>query len=176
MCRRCNKRRAGVSKDLPVARLPKPNGAQLLKSLVGSTLGIGAVAWLSAYTGYELLMAAFGATCVLLFAIPDAPLAQPRNVIGGHLLATLVGLVFFQFGWDSHFAMGLSVGLAIALMMATQTLHPPAGGNPIVVLLSAHMGWSFLIFPVLVGAVVLVALAIIVNNIARPVRWPRYWW
>lgn len=165
-----------MSKNMPVARLPKPNGAQLLKTLVGSTVGIALIAWMSAVTGYELLMAAFGATCVLLFAIPDAPLAQPRNVIGGHLLATLVGLIFFQLNWDSHFAMGLAVGLSIVLMMATQTLHPPAGGNPIVVLLSMNMGWSYLVFPVLLGAVVLVLFAMLINNIGRPVRWPRYWW
>ncbi|MCQ9616138.1 HPP family protein [Paenalcaligenes niemegkensis] len=165
-----------MSNNPPVARLPKPNGLQLIRSLVGGTVGISLIAWLSNFTEYEWLMAPFGATCVLLFAIPDAPLAQPRNVIGGHLIAAFVGLLFFQFGWDSSFGMGLAVGLAIALMMATQTIHPPAGANPIVVLLSAKMGWSFLFFPVLIGAAALVLVAIVVNNIGRPVRWPRYWW
>lgn len=165
-----------MSKNQPIARLPKPNGAQLLKTLVGSTVGISLIAWFSTITDYELLMASFGATCVLIFAIPDAPLAQPRNVIGGHIIATFIGLVFLKLGLNNHFFMGLAVGLAIVLMMATQTLHPPAGSNPIVVLLSLDANWSFLLFPVLFGVVILVAFAMVLNNIARPAPWPRYWW
>lgn len=79
-----------------------------------------------------LLMAPFGASCVLAFAVPEAPFSQPRNIIGGHLITTLCGLVIYHFFGDGIYALSAGVGLGIALMSLTKTTHPPAGANPIV--------------------------------------------
>jgi len=104
-----------------------------------------------------LLAASFGASCVLVFAIPQSPLARPKNVIGGHLISTLVGLILLFTLGASPLTMALGVGLAIALMQATETLHPPAGGDPLIVLLAAGAyGWSFLLAPILISTVAIV--------------------
>nr|WP_082669056.1 HPP family protein [Pseudoalteromonas rubra] len=107
---------------------------------------------------YWLLMAAFGASCVLIFALPDSPLAKTRNVIAGHCLTALVGVMFFAFLPVNAVTLGLATGLAVSLMVLTKTLHPPAGANPLFIMLSGQ-GWTFLLFPVLTGAVCLVILA-----------------
>ena len=102
-----------------------------------------------------LLIAPFGASCVLVFALPQSPLAQPKNVIGGHLISSAVGLLVFALLGAHPWSFALGVGGAIALMQITGTLHPPAGADPIVVIL-AKAGWLFLFSPVLLGAVVIV--------------------
>ena len=102
-----------------------------------------------------LLIAPFGASCVLVFALPQSPLAQPRNVIGGHLISTAVGLAAFSMFGGEPIGIGLAVGAAIAAMQLTGTLHPPAGADPIVVIL-AKAAWPFLFSPVLAGAVFIV--------------------
>jgi CBS-domain-containing membrane protein len=90
-----------------------------------------------------LLIAPFGASCVLAFALPQSPLAQPRNLIGGHLISTAIGLAVFSWLGTSPVSFGLAVGLAIAAMQLTGTLHPPAGADPIVVIMS-KAAWSCL--------------------------------
>lgn len=132
-----------------------------LPALVSGLGGAGAIWLLAALTeslGQLLLIAPFGASCVLLFALPQSPLARPRNVIGGHAISALVGLLVLTFLGNGVLAMGIGVGLAIALMQFTGTLHPPAGGDPLVVILTGA-GWSFLLQPILVGTAILVFLA-----------------
>ena len=87
-----------------------------------------------------LLIAPFGASCVLVFALPQSPLAQPRNVIGGHMISTLVGLCAYHLIGASPLSFGLAVGLAIAAMLLTAPLHPPAGADPIVVTWPSRLG------------------------------------
>jgi len=104
-------------------------------------------------------------------------LAQPRNIIFGHLISAFVGLFFLKFVGVSIFTIALSVGCAIALMQIFKSVHPSAGANPLVILLTAssiHYQWSFLIFPVLVGAVSLVSVAMLMNHIKASTKWPMY--
>jgi CBS-domain-containing membrane protein len=154
---------------------PRAPAVQVLTGLIGGALGIGLLALLAQAQGVPLLMAPFGATCVLMFAAPDTPLAQPRNVVGGHFLSSLVGLVFLKYIGTGPLEMGLAVGLAIALMQLTRTLHAPAGADPLVVLAGSQLGWGFLLAPVLAGSVLLVLIALLVNNLGPHKRWPRYW-
>jgi CBS-domain-containing membrane protein len=154
---------------------PRPQHMQVFTGLIGGAVGIGSIALLAHSQGVPLLMAPFGATCVLLFAAPDAPLAQPRNVVGGHFISSLVGLLFLKFVGAGPVEMGLAVGLAIALMQLTRTVHPPAGADPLVVMMSSNTGWSFLAAPVLASAVLLVLIALLINNVGPAKRWPRYW-
>ena len=109
------------------------------------------------------LIAPFGASCVLVFALPQSPLAQPRNVIGGHLVSAAVGLLVFTLLGAHPWSFAIGVGLAITAMQITGTLHPPAGADPIVVIL-AKAGWLFLASPILIGAVVIVLGGIIFHK------------
>lgn len=153
----------------------RPTSAQIIIGLIGGIAGIGAIAYLTQLAGVPLLMAPFGATCVLLFAAPGAPLAQPRNVIGGHLVATLVGLAVMNVAGAGPWQMAVGVGLAIALMQVSRAVHPPAGANPIVVLTAGIQDWSFVLTPVLAGSIILVLIAVLINNTGQQKHWPTYW-
>lgn len=131
---------------------------QLVVSL-GAVLAIWllcqSAVWLQ---GYSLLMAPFGATLVLIFATSDSPLAQPRNVIGGHLLAATVALALLHGFGNGAEVTAAAVGLSILLMFRTHTVHPPAGATALVVMMTKP-GWLFLLTPVAAGAIGLVLLA-----------------
>lgn len=143
-------------------------------SLLGAVLAIGLTAWLSQVSGAAWLMAPFGASCVLAFGLPDSPLAQPRSIIGGHLVTTLVGLIVLYLLGDSWWSEALAVGLALAAMQQTRTVHAPAGANPLLVM-ATHPGFGFLLTPVLAGALVIVGVAWCVNNLRDRGSYPRYW-
>lgn len=129
-----------------------------LVSGIGAFVAIAFVSILSQFVDEQLLMAPFGASCVLLFSVSQSPLSQPANVIGGHLLSAVVGLVMVSFFPDSGFAAAIAVGLAVGLMAAFRITHPPAGANPLVIF-AFDPGWHFLLFPVLTGSIALVLVA-----------------
>ncbi len=147
------------------------NAIPALISGLGGALAIWLLASLTQGLHYTLLIAPFGASCVLLFAIPQSPLARPRNVIGGHLLSAFVGLLVLTFVGSGVVAMGIGVGLAIAVMQFTGTLHPPAGGDPLVVILGGA-GWSFLGLPILAGTITLVLIAWIYHRFISKRAYP----
>lgn len=128
-----------------------------LSAAVVGTVVIALLLTMGDLMSITLMMAPFGASCVIVFVLPDSPLAKARNVVGGHLISTGAGLVMLHLFGDSTWIIALSVGLSILLMQLTRTVHPPAGADPLVVMLS-HAGWSYLFTPVLFGAV-LIALA-----------------
>ncbi len=138
--------------------LPKVRPLHAILIGIGSMLAIGIVAFLSSATSIPWLMAPLGASCVLLFAAPASPLAQPINVVAGHFVCTCVGLLFHSIFAGEWWYMAASVGVSIALMTALRITHPPAGADPIIVFWS-NPGWEYLVFPVLVGSVVLVTVA-----------------
>ncbi|MCB5197514.1 HPP family protein [Deefgea salmonis] len=153
---------------------PVPSIQFVLISLLGAVLAIGITAWLSKISGFSWLMAPFGASCVLVFGLPDSPLAQPRSVIGGHLITTLVGLTMLYAVGDFWWSEALAVGLALALMQITRTVHAPAGANPLLVM-ATHPGFGFLITPVLLGALSIVGVGYLMNNLRQRGSYPRYW-
>ncbi|MVE49395.1 HPP family protein, partial [Vibrio cholerae] len=119
-------------------------------------LAIGMLSFLDSTMGnIVLLMAPFGATAVLVFGVPNSPLAQPKNVIFGHLITAFIGVIFTQYIGVSAISLAVATGLAVSAMLITKTTHPPAGANPLLIMLSGQ-GWSFLFTPVLLGAVVIV--------------------
>ncbi len=155
--------------------LPPRAGARAIAlAWLGGFLAVAAVALLTDYLAVSLVLGSFGASCVLVFGYPDLPFAQPRNVIAGHFLSSLVGLAFISIFGAHWWSVALAVGTAIALMMATRTAHPPAGSNPVIVYLM-QPDWGFLLFPTLAGALIVVAVALVYNNAAREARYPRYW-
>lgn len=154
-----------------------PRKDEVFRSLIGGTISIFLLLTLTKLTGNLYIMAPFGATCVILYAVAQSPLAQPRNVIFGHLISAFIGLFFLKFFSISTLTIALSVGCAIALMQIFKCVHPPAGANPLVILLTANFisyEWSFLIFPVLLGSILLVLVAATVNNVKTDKKWPLY--
>lgn len=141
---------------------------------VGGLIAIGLVAALTQGFDELLILGSFGATCVLCFGVPDAPFSQPRNVIAGHLLSSAAGLLALEVLGVHWWAPAVGVALAIAVMMATRTVHPPAGSNPVIVYLAVP-DWDFLVFPTLVGAVIVTAVALVYNNLTREKSYPAYW-
>lgn len=142
----------------------------------GGAIAIALAAGLSTATGHLLLMAPLGASCFLMFVVPDNPVAQPRNVIGGHLVSALVGMAVITVCGSAWWAMGLGVGLAIVAMRLTQTPHPPAASDPLLLMLTPFgaPGWGFVLTPVLAGALLVVAVAVVFNRL-RGVPYPRRW-
>lgn len=143
-------------------------------SWMGAFLGIMATSYPATLTHSSLLIAPFGATCVLIFGVPDSPLAQPRNVIGGHCIATLISLTLLHLFGDAWWVMAAAVATSIGIMQLTGTLHPPAGATPLVVIMT-KASWSFFFIPVLLGALILVTCALLFNNLARDRSYPKYW-
>lgn len=139
--------------------LPAPDMKLILLAGLGGVLAIAALRLMSDSAHMPLIMAPFGASCVLLFAVPGSPLSQPANVVGGHVVTTLVGLIMRLWLPDDWWALAFAVGLAIAVMVALRVTHPPAGANPLVVF-ATDPGFGFLVLPVLAGSLFLVALAV----------------
>lgn len=115
---------------------PQPTNKAVAFAWLGGSLAIAAVAALTNSLSVMLVLGSFGASCVLIFGYPDVPFSQPRNVIAGHIISSLVGLVFLTLFGPHWWAVALSVGTVIALMMLTRTVHPPAGSNPVIVFLT----------------------------------------
>ena len=150
----------------------------------GVTISILAyITYQSALAGsnYGLWLAAsFGSSVVVVFGYPNNEFAQPKNVILGHLLCTLVGIIFvtmFKITQDRSvffLALGLAIGISVMLMMAFKITHPPAGGNTIVVMI-AQDSFQFLIFPIMVGAITVVIGGIIYNRFILKKNYPLRW-
>jgi CBS-domain-containing membrane protein len=132
---------------------------------LGAALAIGALAALDQMeTGMLFLMAPFGASAVLVFGVPDSPLAQPKNVIFGHMLTASIGLCFGSLFGVGVLSMAAASGVAVSAMLFTKTTHPPAGANPLLIMLTGQ-SWHFLYSPVLVGAVIVVVIGKVMQRL-----------
>ena len=155
-------------------RPPSPHWRHILISGACSCAAICLLSWFSEEGLHPLVLGSFGASCVLLFGYPDSPFSQPRNIVVGHTLSTLVGLaVLFTLG-THWWSMGLAVATAIMLMMKLGVMHPPAGSNPLIVLM-LQPSWLFALTPTLVGSLVLVVLGVLLINLQSEKHYPRYW-
>jgi len=142
---------------------------------LGSALAIGAMEWLSVMADYPLAVIPFATSIVLVIGLPDAGPSQPRALIGGHLVSTLAGILVVKIAGPGAFAAAVAVGLAVFAMVMTDTMHPPAGINPLLVVLNG-LSWPFLIAPVAAGAVLLAAFALIWHRLSGRSDWPSRWW
>ncbi len=161
----------GGKRSVPLSR---PHHSHILWSWLGSFIAIAATGYLSVKTGMPLLMAPFGATSVLIFGVPDSPLAQPRNVIGGNLIAASVSLIILHLFGSEPWAMAIAVATAIGMMQLTGTVHPPSGAVALVVMMS-KASWEFLLTPALEGSIILVLCAVVFNNLAEERSYPQHW-
>jgi CBS-domain-containing membrane protein len=163
---------------------PGVGAGELFWSWIGSVIGIGACGWLSSHyfepRDLSLLIGSFGASAVLVYGAIKSPLAQPRNLIGGHVISGLVGVACWQvFGATLWIAAALAVSLAIVAMLATKTLHPPGGATALIAVIGGDkvhaLGFLYAIIPAGAGAVVLLIVALLVNNLNRNRKYPEYW-
>lgn len=163
-------------KKLIAGKAPqRPEIRFILWSWLGAAVTIALVGLIAEVSGYPFLMAPLGASAVLAFAVPDSPLAQPRNIIGGHIAATFVGLALLGLFGPHWWVAGLAVASAIAVMQFTGTLHPPAGANPLVVL-TIGAGWDYILIPIALSALTLTLCAYVFNNVAPRREYPTFWY
>ena len=138
-----------------------------LFSSLGAFVCIGFLAYLnSSIEGAIWLIPPFGASMVLVMAVYDSPLAKPKNLILGHILSALSGVIIFYLLGNTFISLGLGVALAVFVMMITNTVHPPAGANPIIVILTGQ-SISFVFLPVAVGAIIIVVFAYLYNKLLK---------
>ena len=138
-----------------------------LFSSLGAFVCIGFLAYLnSSIEGAIWLIPPFGASMVLVMAVYDSPLAKPKNLILGHILSALSGVIIFYLLGNTFISLGLGVALAVFVMMMTNTVHPPAGANPIIVILTGQ-SLSFVLLPVAVGAFIIVVFAYLYNRLIK---------
>jgi CBS-domain-containing membrane protein len=163
---------------------PKVGLFEVLWSWIGSFLGIAVVALIHYkildQTGLMLIIGSFGASAVLIYGAIRSPLAQPRNLLGGHILSAAIGVTAFQvFGGQPWLAAALAVSTSIAVMHLTKTLHPPGGATALIAVIggdSVHnLGYLYVLMPAALGAIVMLIIALIVNNVPKNRRYPEFW-
>ncbi len=138
-----------------------------LLSALGALIFISFLAFLDrSFEGMIWLIPPFGASMVLVMAVHESPLAKPKNILLGHILSALSGIIILYLIGDNFLALGIAVALAVFVMIVTDTIHPPAGANPIIVILTGQ-GISFVLFPVAVGAFMLVIFAYLYNKLLK---------
>lgn len=157
---------------------------EVLWSWLGSVIGIGTCGYLS-WRYFEsrdltLIIGSFGASAVLIYAAIKSPLAQPRNLVGGHVISGLIGVMSYKlFGDTIWIASALSVSGAIAAMLITKTLHPPGGATALIAVIGGKkihdLGFLYAFLPAGAGALILLIVALLVNNLSKNRRYPEYW-
>lgn len=156
------------------APLLAPPVADLAVCGLGAFAGIGVVAALSLVYQLPMIVASFGASAVLVYGLPEAPLAQPRNVLGGHLISAATGVSVYALLGLSWWSAALATSLAVVLMLVTRTAHPPGGATALAAVLG-KAGPVYIITPVLLGALILVGVGMLTNNLLPRRRYPQYW-
>ncbi len=158
--------------------------SEVFWSWIGAFIGIGGVAYINYNilneTDFIMLIGSFGASAVLIYGAIKSPLAQPRNLIGGHVISAFVGVTAYQL-FSSHLwlASSLAVATAIAVMHLTKTLHPPGGATALIAVIGSpgihKLGYLYPFIPVGAGAFTMLIVALIVNNIPKTRQYPEYW-
>jgi CBS-domain-containing membrane protein len=153
---------------------PSFRKSQILIATLGAIVAVSALSYVATMTQGLILLGSFGASALLLFTFPEAPLSQPRSVVVGHLSASIIALLCLAFLGPHWWAIGVATGLGVGFMMLTRTVHPPAGSNAIIVFLMKP-SWGFLISSTLGGTLMLVAIAVVYHRTTRRHKYPHYW-
>lgn len=164
---------------------PRVGLPEICWSWAGGFLGTAFVAYcnyrLLEKSETQLLVGSFGATAVLLYGAIKSPLAQPRNILGGHIISALIGVACYRcLPADLWLAAALAVATAIACMHATKTLHPPGGATALIAVIGGDnihaLGFLYALIPVGSGALMMLLVGLMVNNMSKQRRYPEYWW
>ena len=146
---------------------------QSIFATIFSTLTIGVLTILTYKTEYGVfLIASFGSTMVLLYGYPESPFAQPKNIFFGHLLTAIVGVFFlYLIPLPLYILIPISVGVGVGLMILLNVTHPPAGGNPIIVIMGS-VSLDYIISPVITGSVIIVFFGVVLNRLILKKKYP----
>ena len=149
----------------------------LIKSALAalfSAITIGALTYLTYKTTFGLfLIASFGSSMVILYGYPESPFAQPKNIFFGHLLTATVGVIVLNFvPLPIFITIPIAVGLGVGLMILFNVTHPPAGGNPIIVIIGS-VSLDYLINPIITGSIIVLAFGIVINRFVLKKKYPK---
>jgi CBS-domain-containing membrane protein len=150
-------------------------------TFLGSFVGVALIGFFNSYyldvTENIFLIGSFGASAVLIYGVINSPLAQPRNLIGGHILSAVTGVTVGIFIHEVWLAAALAVSIAIVVMQITKTLHPPGGATALIAIIGSSkiksLGYMYVVSPIFSGVVILLVVALIFNNITRHRSYPR---
>ena len=153
------------------------NKNNIFRSLLAgifSTLTIGVLSILTYKTDYGvLLIASFGSSMVVLYGYPESPFAQPKNIFFGHLLTSLVGMIcLYILPLPSFILIPLAVGLGVGLMILFNVTHPPAGGNPVIIILGS-VSFDYLFSPIITGTIIILLFGVIINKYILKKNYPK---
>ncbi|MBT1698958.1 HPP family protein [Fulvivirgaceae bacterium PWU4] len=156
-----------------------------LWTFLGAFTGIGLIGFLhSSYLSVSdnlFLVGSFGASSVLIYGVINSPLAQPRNLIGGHVISAIVGVTINYLIPEAWLAAALAVAIAIVLMQITKTLHPPGGATALIAIIGSEkiksFGYAYVLSPILTGVIILLLVALVFNNITSHRSYPanKHW-
>ncbi len=149
----------------------------LIKSILAglfSTITIGALTYLTYKTLFGLfLIASFGSSMVLLYGYPESPFAQPKNIFFGHLLTAFIGIVVLKFiPLPVYITIPIATGLGVCFMILLNVTHPPAGGNPIIVIIGG-VSFEYLISPIILGSIIVLVFGIVLNKFVLKKKYPK---
>ena len=150
------------------------NFKQSILAAIFSIITIGALTGLTYKTELGIfLLASFGSSMVLLYGYPESPFAQPKNVFFGHLITAIVGLMVLHFiPLPIFLTIPLAVGFGVGLMILLNITHPPAGGNPIIVIIGS-VSLDYLLSPVILGSIIIIIFAIVTNRFILKKSYPK---
>ena len=155
---------------MKISKKLEPIIAGLFTSII-----IGILSFLSFETSTGFwLMFSFGSTSLIVLVFYDSEFAQPTNIFFGHLLAIIIGILFNEFIGMSYLTLGLSVGCAVTLMMYFKIIHPPAAANPLIALF-ADVSLSYIVFPVIIGSILIIILSVVINRYLLKRNYPLRW-
>ncbi len=169
----------GTTKSPPPVSL-----SEIIWSWIGAFFGIASVAFINynIFEGTDLVMiiGSFGASAVLIYGAIRSPLAQPRNLIGGHIISAIIGVTTYKLLHNQMWlAAAVAVATAIAVMHATRTLHPPGGATALIAVIGSpkihNLGYLYAVIPAGSGALIMLLVALLINNIPKTRRYPEYW-
>lgn len=163
---------------------PRVSNGEVLWSWIGALVGMGVLAWMNGWlfsgTDLTLMIGSFGASAVLVYGAVRSPLAQPRNLVGGHVVSALVGVTaWLVLHHAPELAAAVAVATAIAVMHLTRTLHPPGGATALIAVIGSdqihNLGYWYVLVPATLGPLVLLLVGLVVNNIPESRRYPEIW-
>jgi CBS domain-containing membrane protein len=160
-----------------------------LWTFLGSFTGVALIGLLNSYfldiSENLFLIGSFGASAVLIYGVINSPLAQPRNLIGGHILSAIIGVTIGMLVSETWLAAALAVSVSIVVMQITKTLHPPGGATALIAIIGSvkvkNLGYLYVLSPILSGVIILLSVALIFNNMTRhrsyPInkKWYKFW-